>query len=39
MVASASISISMVTGLPGSPPSGGGKHSPVDGCGWGVLIV
>ncbi len=22
-----------------SPPSGGDKHSPADGCGWGVFVV
>lgn len=22
-----------------SPPSGGGQHSPADGCGWGEVIV
>jgi hypothetical protein len=22
-----------------TPPSGGGEHSPADGCGWGVFVV
>jgi hypothetical protein len=22
-----------------SPPNSGGKHSPADGCGWGVFVV
>lgn len=22
-----------------SPPSGGDKHTPADGCGWGVFVV
>ena len=28
-----------VVAMSGSPRSGGDKHSPADGCGWGVFVT